>query len=312
MAVSGFLSLVIVFLILIVSISFFTLLERKVLGYAQLRKGPNKVGILGLLQPFSDAIKLFTKELNLPSYSNRYPFLFSPVASLFLALLLWIMYVRGFSVFYINFRVLLFLCISRLRVYGRLIGGWMSNSKYALLGAIRRVAQTISYEVSIALIILRVLLIFERLRFIKIYSYKFRGVLFIMVPLFLVWVTTVLAETNRTPFDFSEGESELVSGFNTEYRRVTFAIIFIAEYLNILAISIFTSVLFMEYFFFGSRVFKDIILFFYTMSLSFIIIWVRGRFPRMRYDLLINLTWKRFLPFSLAMLIVVIPLVITL
>lgn len=307
MILSGFLSSFFVYLIVLISISFFTLLERKILGYAQLRKGPNKVGFIGLLQPFADALKLFSKEINVPSISNIVPFLFSPVMGLFLALILWFIYPSSSCVFVINFRVLLFLCISSLSVYITLVAGWSSNSKYALLGSLRRVAQTISYEVSISLILLRCLIALGRLNFIYIFIYNFIGVSFLFFPLFLVWFTTTLAETNRTPFDFAEGESELVSGFNTEYRSATFALIFIAEYLNILVISLLSSLFFMR--FFNFNIFKDIFIITYTLLLSIIFIWIRGSFPRIRYDRLINLTWKGFLPFSLCIIILFVPII---
>lgn len=290
-----------VYLIVLIAISFFTLLERKVLGYIQLRKGPNKVGILGLLQPFADALKLFSKELIIPNLSNVFPFLFAPVIGLFLALILWFIYPRRSPVFLVTFGVLLFFCVSSLRVYTTLIAGWSSNSKYALLGALRSIAQTISYEVRMALILLRCLFILGSLNFISIFQINYVGICFLCFPLFFIWFTTTLAETNRTPFDFAEGESELVSGFNTEYRRATFALIFIAEYLNILVIRLFSRILFMG--FFRTGFIKDIFLILYTLVFSFIFIWVRGRFPRMRYDRLINLTWKGFLPFSLGVII---------
>ena len=306
MSISRFLSSFIVYLIVLISISFFTLLERKVLGYIQLRKGPNKVGIMGLLQPFADALKLFSKEVNKPRISNITPFLISPSIRLFLALILWFIYPRRSPVFIISFGILLFLCVSRLRVYATLASGWTSNSKYSLLGSLRGVAQTISYEVSISLILLSCLIIVRRLNFINIYEYIIFGAFFIFPPLFLIWFTTTLAETNRTPFDFAEGESELVSGFNTEYRGATFALIFMAEYLNILVIGLFSSLIFIGFISFG--VVKDVLLIFYTLFFSFIFIWVRGSFPRIRYDRLINLTWKGFLPFSLGIIIFFIPL----
>lgn len=301
MIISKVLGSFIVFLMVLISMSFFTLLERKVLGYIQLRKGPNKVGLIGILQPFSDALKLFRKELVVPSISNFFCFLISPVLSLILALLLWFMYPSRRILYIIPFRVLYFFCISRLRVYCTLGAGWSSNSKYSLLGSLRGIAQTISYEVSIALIILRILLIKLSLSFNYIYYESFFRGFVIFIPLFFIWFTTILAETNRTPFDFAEGESELVSGFNTEYRGSTFALIFIAEYLNIIIISLLTSLIFMPFFSFG--VIKDFLLIFYTLFFSFVFIWVRGRFPRFRYDQLISLTWKGFLPFSLGSLI---------
>lgn len=295
-----------VYLIVLIAISFFTLLERKVLGYAQLRKGPNKVGILGLLQPFADALKLFTKELIIPKLSNLVPFLFAPLMGLFLALILWFIYPSSSPVFLVTFGILLFLCVSRLRVYTTLAAGWSSNSKYALLGSLRSIAQTISYEVRIALILLSCLFILGSLNFILIFDINYVGAFFLCMPLFFIWFTTTLAETNRTPFDFAEGESELVSGFNTEYSRATFALIFIAEYLNILVIRLFSSILFIRFFRVG--ILKDILLILYTLFFSFVFIWVRGRFPRIRYDRLMNLTWKGFLPFSLGVIILFISL----
>jgi len=288
MIFSGILGSFFVFVMVLISISFFTLLERKVLGYIQLRKGPNKVGIIGLLQPFSDALKLFRKELSTPTVSNLICFIMSPVISLVLALLLWFIYPRSSPIFFVSFGILLFFCVSSLRVYCTLGAGWSSNSKYSLLGALRGVAQTISYEVSIALILLRCLVVKGRLRFIFIYFNSYLGCFFLFIPLFFVWFTTTLAETNRTPFDFAEGESELVRGFNTEYRGSTFALIFIAEYLNILVIRLFRALIFMPFFSLG--VLKDIVLIMYTLFFSFVFIWVRGRFPRFRYDQLIGLT----------------------
>jgi len=302
MFVSRILSCFFIYLIVLISMSFFTLLERKVLGYIQLRKGPNKVGFIGVLQPFSDALKLFRKELRIPRISNIYPFLISPVLGLILALMLWYIYPSSSFIYAINFRVFIFLCISSLRVYRTLVAGWTSNSKYSLLGSLRRVAQTISYEVRMSLVLLRCLCCFMRLSYSYIYIYNFIGIFFLFMPLFFIWFTTTLAETNRTPFDFAEGESELVSGFNTEYRRATFALIFMAEYLNIIAIRLFSSLFFMP--FFGVRMVKDLILMLYALFFSFIFIWVRGRFPRIRYDLLINLTWKGFLPFSLCVMMI--------
>ena len=300
MIFSGVFRSLLVFIIALVSISFFTLLERKVLGYAQLRKGPNKVGVFGILQPFSDALKLFSKELNIPSLSNIFCFLISPVLRLILALMLWTIYPSASILYIFPFSVLFFFCVSRLRVYCTLAAGWSSNSKYSLLGSLRGIAQTISYEVRIALIALRCFLVKFRLSFNYIYYECFAPVIFIFIPLFLVWFTTTLAETNRTPFDFAEGESELVRGFNTEYRGATFALIFIAEYLNIIIISLFRSLIFMPIFF--TPFFNDILLILYTLFFSFVFIWVRGRFPRFRYDQLIGLTWKSFLPFSLGSL----------
>ena len=305
MIFSGFLSSFFIYLFALVGISFFTLLERKALGYIQIRKGPNKVGIIGILQPFSDALKLFTKEMTYPTMSNFMSFLIAPFVGLILALIMWFIYPSSSSSFMVQFGVLLFICVSRLRVYVTLAAGWSSNSKYALLGSLRSVAQTISYEVSIALIILCALLLLCTLNFLLIYKHSLIPVAFICIPLFLVWFTTTLAETNRTPFDFAEGESELVSGFNTEYRRGTFALIFIAEYINIIIISLFSSVIFFRSI--GFVFLGDIFLMIYTLFFSFLFIWVRGSYPRIRYDLLMNLTWKIFLPFSLGLITFFLP-----
>jgi len=296
------------YLLVIVAIAFFTLLERKVLGYIQIRKGPNKVRLIGLPQPFADVIKLFTKEVSFPRSSNLYPFIFSPIIGLALALLFWSLYPYSSPLFFPIYGALLFLCISSLNVYATLIAGWASNSKYALLGAIRRIAQTISYEVRIALILLSALIILLSFNLILITSSQWSSISLLLPPLFIIWFITTLAETNRTPFDLSEGESELVSGFNVEFRAGRFALIFIAEYTNILTIRLFTSV-----FFFGIiplGIFTDIPLVLKTIFFAFLFIWVRGTLPRIRYDKLINLAWKRFLPLSLSIIILSTSLII--
>lgn len=289
------------YLIILIAIAFFTLLERKILGYIQIRKGPNKVSLIGLPQPFADAIKLFAKELSFPTSSNLYPFIYSPIIGLRLALLFWSLYPYSSPIYFPIYGALLFLCISRLNVYATLSAGWASNSKYALLGAIRRIAQTISYEVRIALTLLRALIILLSFNLILIRSSQWSSISLIFPPLFIIWFITSLAETNRTPFDLSEGESELVSGFNVEFRAGRFALIFIAEYTNILTIRLFTSI-----FFFGIiplAIFTDIPLILKTIFFAFLFIWVRGTLPRIRYDKLINLAWKTFLPLSLSIII---------
>ena len=298
------LSILISFLLALLAMAFFTLLERKAIGYFQIRKGPNKVGIMGLPQPFADALKLFAKEQRKPTLANTAPFILAPVTALLLALLLWSLFPFSAPASYITFGVIFFLCVSSLTVYSTLAAGWASNSKYALLGALRRIAQTISYEVRIALILLATLLILLSFNIYEMTSYQKSWPLFIALPLFLTWFTTTLAETNRTPFDFAEGESELVSGFNIEYSAGGFALIFMAEYASILIISIFSA-----RFFTGSLPLIDLSLTFKTLLLAFIFIWIRAAYPRMRYDRLMALTWKRFLPFSLAALLITVPLI---
>ena len=290
------------FLILIVcvlvGVAFVTLLERKILGYIQIRKGPNKVGYMGILQPFSDAVKLFTKEQIIPIISNFIVYYLCPVFSLFISLLVWVVipYERGLISF--DLSILFFLCCLRVGVYSVIVAGWSSNCKYSLLGGLRSVAQTISYEVSLALILLSFVILIGgfNLELFNKYQNYFWFVL-IRFPLRMVWFRSCLAETNRTPFDFSEGESELVSGFNTEYGRGGFALIFIAEYARI----IFIRVLFVI-FFLGRNVLR-VIFYLKIMSIIFVFVWVRGTLPRLRYDKLIYLAWKRYLPISINYLI---------
>lgn len=306
MYISSITSCLIIYIIALLGIAFFTLLERKILGYIQLRKGPNKVSIIGIPQPFADAIKLFLKEQSKPKIANIIPFIIAPSISLFLSLTLWSLSPHFHPSYFIPIRVAIFLCISRLNVYSTLGAGWFSNSKYALLGSLRRVAQTISYEVSISLILLRSLILIKNLSILNIFFSQTYSPFIIFPILLFCWFTSCLAETNRTPFDFAEGESELVSGFNTEYRRGTFALLFIAEYANIIIISLFTSIFFFNHHY--SPLPPNFILIIQTTIIASLFLWIRGTLPRIRYDLLINLTWKSFLPFSLALLTLFIPL----
>nr|WGO57989.1 NADH dehydrogenase subunit 1 [Pseudophoraspis clavellata] len=277
-----------------VGVAFLTLLERKVLGYIHIRKGPNKVGFIGVFQPFSDAIKLFTSEQTLPLVSNYISYYFAPIFSLFLSLLIWMIipYLSGFYSFELG--VLFFLSCTSLGVYTVMIAGWSSNSNYSLLGGLRAVAQTISYEVSLALILLSFVFLVNSYNLLSFYFYQvYLWLIFMTLPLSLIWFTSCLAETNRTPFDFAEGESELVSGFNVEYSSGGFALIFLAEYASILFMSMLFCIIFLG---------GDINYFIFYMKLSlisFLFIWVRGTLPRFRYDKLMNLAWKSFLPLSL-------------
>lgn len=282
----------------LIGVAFLTLLERKVLGYIQIRKGPNKVGVFGLLQPFSDAIKLFTKEQTFPYISNFNLYYLSPVVNLFLALLLWLMIPFITINFNFDLSLLFFLGVSRLRVYTIIIAGWSSNSNYAILGGLRSVAQIISYEVSLVLILLSFLFIILRFNIIDLGKFQeLIWFIFLLLPSCIMWIVSALAETNRTPFDFAEGESELVSGFNVEYRRGGFAIIFLAEYSNILFIRILCRILFL-----GANLCS--LDFFLKLSfVAFFWLWVRGTLPRYRYDKLIYLAWKRYLPVSLNLLL---------
>lgn len=304
MYLSYSISILISYIIAMLAIAFYTLIERKLLGYMQLRKGPNKVRLMGIPQPFADAIKLFLKEQSYPTLSNIILFTAAPIMRLILSLLLWAIYPHSNTAIYITFGVLYFLCVSSINVYATFLAGWCSNSKFSLLGALRGVAQTISYEVSISLILIRALLIHQKIDISLITRYIKTWPIFLIRIIFIFWFITNLAETNRTPFDFAEGESELVSGFNTEFRGGIFALIFIAEYANILIIRLLTSLFFIS----TSRILTNSTLIIQTILLATVFIWIRATLPRIRYDNLIYLTWKRFLPVRLAALIIIIPI----
>nr|WGO58197.1 NADH dehydrogenase subunit 1 [Allacta xizangensis] len=289
-----FLISLLLLIFVMIGVAFLTLLERKVLGYIHIRKGPNKVGILGILQPFGDAVKLFVSEQSFPYVSNYFSYYISPVFSLFLSLVLWLVipYLNGFYSFELG--ILYFLCCISLGVYTIMISGWSSNSNYSLLGGLRAVAQTISYEVSLALILLSFVFLVGGYNLMDFYSYQLYFWFFwIFFPLSMVWFVSCLAETNRTPFDFAEGESELVSGFNIEYSGGGFALIFLAEYSSILFMSMLFCIIFLG---------CDLNSFFFYIKLvmlSLLYIWVRGTLPRFRYDKLMYLAWKSYLPLSL-------------
>nr|YP_009351182.1 NADH dehydrogenase subunit 1 [Embiratermes brevinasus]AQP28786.1 NADH dehydrogenase subunit 1 [Embiratermes brevinasus] len=277
-----------------VGVAFLTLLERSVLGYIHIRKGPNKVGFVGIFQPFSDAIKLFTSEQYFPLVSNYLVYYFSPICGFFLSLLVWLLipYLSGFVSFELG--LLFFLACTSLGVYTVMIAGWSSNSGYSLLGGLRALAQTISYEVSLAFILLSFVVLICSYNLAYFYSFQiYLWLIFLSLPLSFVWFISCLAETNRTPFDFAEGESELVSGFNVEYGGGGFALIFLAEYASILFMSLLFCIIFL-----GS----DLYSFFFYFKLtfvSFMFVWVRGTLPRFRYDKLMYLAWSSFLPLSL-------------
>nr|YP_010563177.1 NADH dehydrogenase subunit 1 [Cnethodonta grisescens]UYX61183.1 NADH dehydrogenase subunit 1 [Cnethodonta grisescens] len=293
-----FLGVFIMIIGVMIGVAFLTLLERKILGYIQIRKGPNKVGLIGVLQPFSDAIKLFTKEQTYPNLSNYLCYYFSPILSFFLSLLIWGVIPYYFNLISFNLGVLFFLSCMSLGVYMVMISGWSSNSNYALLGGLRAVAQTISYEVSLALILMSSIIMIMDFNLFNYFIYQNNiWFFFLMFPLSLCWMSSSLAETNRTPFDFAEGESELVSGFNVEYSSGGFALIFLAEYSSIL----FMSLLFVLLYLGGYNL--KLIFYLKLVFISFLFIWVRGTLPRYRYDKLMYLAWKSYLPISLNFLL---------
>ena len=283
---------------ILICVAFIVLIERKVLGYIQIRKGPNKVGVIGVLQSFSDAIKLFSREQLTPSWSNIMPFYISPILSFIVVLLIWVVIPRGRNYLGLELGSLLFFCCTRFSVYSLLGRGWASNSNYAMLGAIRGVAQTVSYEVSLAFFFISLVCITKRFNF-GIYSDRQEYILylFLMFPSFIIWLVSSLAETNRTPFDFAEGESELVSGFNVEYGRGGFALLFLAEYARIIFMSYLMVVLFI------GGLMNTFMINILGIIICVVFVWIRGTYPRFRYDKLINIAWKSLLPSSLCLLI---------
>nr|NP_443619.1 NADH dehydrogenase subunit 1 [Zeus faber]YP_010390227.1 NADH dehydrogenase subunit 1 [Zeus faber]UPV69483.1 NADH dehydrogenase subunit 1 [Zeus faber]BAB70313.1 NADH dehydrogenase subunit 1 [Zeus faber] len=289
----------------LLAVAFLTLIERKVLGYMQLRKGPNIVGPYGLLQPIADGVKLFIKEPIRPSTSAPVLFIFSPMLALTLALMLWAPLPLPFPVIDLNLGVLFMLALSSLAVYSILGSGWASNSKYALVGALRAVAQTISYEVSLGLILLSVILLSGGFT-LQTFSITQEATWLTLPawPLAAMWYISTLAETNRAPFDLTEGESELVSGFNVEYAGGPFALLFLAEYANILLMNTLSAILF-----FGASTLPYLPeltsanIMVKAALLSMVFLWVRASYPRFRYDQLMHLVWKNFLPITLAMVV---------
>nr|YP_009003548.1 NADH dehydrogenase subunit 1 [Luetkenotyphlus brasiliensis]AGZ19034.1 NADH dehydrogenase subunit 1 [Luetkenotyphlus brasiliensis] len=285
---------------ILLAVAFLTLAERKVLGYMQLRKGPNIIGPLGLLQPVADGLKLFTKEPVRPSTASQTMFLLTPILALTLALTIWAPMPMPHPILDMNLGILFMLALSSLAVYSILGSGWSSNSKYALIGALRAVAQTISYEVTLGLIILSTILLsgtFTLYNFM--YTQESIWLLFPVWPMAAMWYISTLAETNRAPFDLTEGESELVSGFNVEYAGGPFALFFLAEYSNILMMNTLSTVLFLAPTLISPEMNTTNIMI-KAMILSSMFLWVRASYPRFRYDQLMHLVWKNFLPLVLA------------
>ncbi|GBQ41982.1 NADH-quinone oxidoreductase subunit NuoH [Komagataeibacter europaeus] len=297
---------------LLLGVAYLTLAERKVMAAMQLRKGPNVNGPFGVLQTFADAIKMLTKETVIPSGANRMLFLFAPFLTFSLAMVAWAVIPtgNGLAIANINVGVLYLLAISSLGVYGILIAGWASNSKYAFLGGLRSAAQMVSYEVSIGLVIVSVLLAVGSLNLNDIVLAQ-RHVWFClpMFPMFIVFFISALAETNRAPFDLPEGESELVAGFFVEYSALAFGLFFLGEYANMFLMSGMVSILFLGGWLppLGIAPFTwipgPLWLIAKILFCLFVFIWVRATFPRYRYDQLMRLGWKVFLPFSLAWMV---------
>lgn len=293
--------------------AYLTLAERKVLGAIQLRKGPNVVGPFGLLQPMADGIKVLFKETIIPTRSNVVIFILAPVLTFFLALSAWAVmpFDAGLVLADINVGILYLLAISSLGVYAIVLAGWASNSKYSFLGGIRSAAQMVSYEVSIGLIIVTVLIKAGSLNLTEIVMAQQNGwfAFSILLPMFFVFFASVLAETNRSPFDLPEGESELVGGFNTEYSAMIFAMFFLGEYANMILMSALTVILFLGGWLPPVQALAFIPGFiWFALKIAFVLfvfLWVRGTMPRYRYDQLMRIGWKFFLPVSLLWVVVV-------
>lgn len=297
---------------LLIGVAYLTLLERKVMASMHQRKGPNVVGFFGVLQPFADGLKLLIKETIFPSSANTLIFVLAPILTFLISLVVWavIPFDAGFVFVDINLGVLYILAISSLGVYGIITSGWASNSKWSFLGALRSAAQMISYEVSIGIIILCVLLCANSLNLSDV-VYSQRNVWFVvpLFPLFVMYFISGLAETNRAPFDLPEAEAELVSGYSTEYSAMGFALFFLGEYANMILMSSMITI----YFLGGWLSFSNVYMLsfipgffwfgFKTTLVLFVFVWVRAAFPRYRYDQLMRLGWKIFLPFSLGWLL---------
>ena len=293
---------------LLIAVAYLTLAERRVIGFMQLRKGPNVVGAFGLLQPFADALKLMAKETILPAGANKIVFMLAPMLTFVLAIVAWavIPFGEGLVIADINVGILYLFAISSLGVYGVIMAGWASNSKYAFLGALRSAAQMVSYEVSMGLVIINVLLCVGSLNLSAIIEAQ-RGMWFALplLPMFVVFFISTLAETNRAPFDLPEGESELVAGYFVEYSSMSFALFFLGEYANMILMSAMTTVLFLggwlpPFDIWPLNIIPGPIWFIVKiMFVLFVFLWVRATTPRYRYDQLMRLGWKIFLPFSL-------------
>lgn len=300
-----------------IAIAYLTLWERKTLGYCQLRKGPNVVGWYGSLQPLGDGVKLFTKELIVPSHSHIAIYIGAPILALTLSLLVWFLlpwmgYENGY-LFISKYSLLIILAINSITVFSIYLSGWSSNSKYASMGGLRAVAQMVSFEVSITIVICTVALVCGSWNIITIYNYQnYTGwLLFPLLPSAIMFLISCFAETNRAPFDLSEGESELVSGYNVEYSGMPFALFFLAEYGHIIFSSFLFVILFMggnnftNFTFIWKEGFMLISIIWTAIKVSgitFLFLWARATLPRIRYDQLMSIMWKNFLPFSVAFL----------
>jgi NADH-quinone oxidoreductase subunit H len=313
---------------LLLCVAYLIYAERKVIGYIQVRIGPNRVGVKGLLQPIADLVKLITKEIIIPTRSNKYLFIAAPLFALVPALAGWavIPFQEGVVLSNINAGVLYVFAMSSLGVYGVLISGWASNSKYAMFGALRSTAQTVSYEIAMGFALVGVLMAAGSMNLTDIVNSQKGGILhwwFIpLLPLFFVFWIAGIAETNRAPFDLAEGESEIVAGFHVEYSGIGFALFFLSEYASMILISVLLSILFLGGWmspFEGIPVLESIFfvvpgfvwLLVKVSFFLFVYLWIRATFPRYRYDQLMRLGWKVLIPVTIVWIIVTALMVVT-
>ncbi len=308
------LHMAILLLVVLLSVAYLIFFERKVLGALQRRQGPMTVGPFGLFQSFADALKLMTKENIIPAQANRIVFMIAPILTMILAMVAWavIPVSADWVVANINVGVLYLFAVSSMGVYGVMMAGWASNSKYAFLGGLRSASQMVSYEVSMGLVIVTVILSVGSMNLTDIVTVNRPFWVDVMLfPMFIIFLVSILAETNRSPFDLPEGESELSGGFMVEYSAMTFGLFFLGEYANMILMSAITAILFMggwlpPFEIEALAVIPGVIWFILKVCLIlFFFIWVRGTFPRYRYDQLMRLGWKVFLPFSLIWVLVV-------
>jgi NADH-quinone oxidoreductase subunit H len=309
---------------LIISVAYLTLAERKVIGWMQVRIGPNRVGPLGLLQPFADVFKLVFKEIIVPTGASRHLFLIAPLLSIGPALAAWavIPFADSLVLSNINAGLLYVLALTSMGVYGVILAGWASNSKYAFLGALRSAAQIVAYEIAMGFALVGVLMVASSLNLSDIVRGQAGGILhwyiWPLLPLFVVYLVSGIAETNRHPFDVAEGESEIVAGFHVEYSGVAFAVFFLAEYMNMILIATLCATMFLggwlalfpqlnEIELGGYRVLGDGFgwLFVKVCAVLFIFLWIRATFPRYRYDQIMRLGWKVFIPVTLVWIVVI-------
>lgn len=310
--------IVIVVVPLLLGVAYLTLAERKVIGYMQVRLGPNRVGFRGSLQPIADAIKLMFKEVIIPTNANRFLFLAAPVLAFVPALLVWaaIPFGPGVAISNMNGGLLYVLAIAGLGVYGIIVAGWASNSKYAFLGAMRAAAQLVAYEIAMGFALVGVLMLAQTLNLSKIVEAQAGGGFWSwywlpLFPFFLVYFISGIAETNRAPFDVAEGESEIVAGFHVEYSGMAFALFFLAEYANMIFVSLLTTVLFLGGWYAPINTpmltwIPGIVwLLLKTAFLLYVFLWIRATFPRYRYDQIMRLGWKVFIPVTIAWIVIV-------